>query len=236
MEQFDRTKRRIPPVRLATAVAALALMPLLAAPTARAQDQTAQVTTAAAPPAEPLETIQVTGSRINNADAASANPITVVGTEQIDRQQSTTVEDVLRKVPAVDFSGGATSGTANGGLGASEVSLRNLTPQRTLILVNGVRFPFTDNQASADAVDMNNIPVPMIDHIDILRDGASSIYGADAIAGVINVVTKQHFEGVEVGSSFGESSYGDAQRYEVLFDGWRQLRPRQHPHQRRIFA
>ena len=205
------TRQRL---RLRTSAAVAGLLTAFVAPTAFAQDAAPPPPPAAAAP-ENLKTIEVTGSRITNSDAAAANPITVVGAADIANEQSNTIEDVLRKIPSVDFTGGITQQSNNGGFGASEIGLRNLTPQRTLVLVNGQRFPFTDTQGSADAVDFNNIPVEMIDHVDILRDGASSIYGADAIAGVINIITKQHFNGVEVGGGYGESSYGDATRYNV---------------------
>ena len=91
----------------------------------------------------------------------------------------------------------------------------NLGPARTLVLVNGLRFPFTDTQGAVAAVDFNNIPTSMIDHIEILRDGASSIYGADAIAGVVNVITKQNFNGFEVDGSVGQTSYNDGTQYST---------------------
>jgi len=184
-------------------VVMLAIPPLMLAATAYAQS------------APPAETIEVTGSRIKNTDAESANPITVVTSEDIARSASTTVEEILRKLPAVDFAGAATVNSNNGGLGASQVSLRNLGPQRTLILLNGQRFVMTDAQGTADAVDLNNIPVSMIDHIEVLRDGASSIYGADAIGGVINIITKQHYNGVEIGGGVGMTSYGDGLKHNV---------------------
>ncbi|HEV2675974.1 MAG TPA: TonB-dependent receptor, partial [Aliidongia sp.] len=161
------------------------------------------------------ETIEVTGSRIKNTDAASANPITVVTSEQINKTEAVTVEQFLRKLPDIDFTGGISQNDNNGGYGASNLGLRNLGPQRTLILVNGQRFIFTDSNASANAVDLNNIPTSMVDRIEILRDGASSAYGADAVGGVINIITKQHFSGVEVGGGVGETSYGDGVRYNV---------------------
>jgi len=161
------------------------------------------------------ETIEVTGSRIKNADAASANPITVVTSEDIAKTEAVTVEQFLRKLPDVDFTGGLSQNDNNGGYGASNLGLRNLGPQRTLILVNGQRFVNTDSNASATAVDLNNIPTSMIDRIEILRDGASSAYGADAVGGVINIITKQHYNGVEAGGGVGETSYGDGLRYNV---------------------
>src|SRR5271167_1829511 len=165
--------------------------------------------------AQSVETIVVTGSRLETTDAASANPITIVTSEEIAKEAATTLEQVLMKLPFVDFNGGVTANSANGGHGASEVGLRNLGPQRTLILLNSQRFPFTDTQGTVDAVDLDNIPVSMIDHIEVLRDGASSIYGADAVGGVINIITKQHADGVEIGGSVGETSYGDGLRHSV---------------------
>src|SRR5579871_1827299 len=106
MQHVYRGYRR-PPARLMSAVATVALMTASAAYAQAPAPSTAEV------PPEQLETVQVTGSRILNSDAASANPITVVGQEQMQQEQSTTVEQILRKVPAVDFSGGATAGTSN---------------------------------------------------------------------------------------------------------------------------
>jgi outer membrane receptor protein involved in Fe transport len=174
--------------------------------TAVAQDQPSAA-------AAPTEEIVVTGSRIRTSDVTSANPLTVVTAAQIQQTEAVTVEQYLRKLPEIDFSGGISSNDNNGGNGASEIGLKNLGPQRTLVLVDGLRFPYTNSGGSVDAVDFNNIPVSMIDHIEILRDGASSIYGADAIAGVINVITKKNFNGFEVDGSVGETSYGDGTNY-----------------------
>jgi iron complex outermembrane recepter protein len=197
------------PVRLAGSVAVVALTPWLAALPAMGQAaQTAQ--------AAPLtETIEVTGSRIKNSDAASANPITVVSSDDIAKTSATTAEEILKKLPAVDFVGGVSSAQTNGGNGDSVVGLRNLGAERTLVLINGLRMVATDNGASVANVDLNNIPVQMIDHIDVLRDGASSIYGADAIAGVINIVLKKHFNGIEFDGNFGISDKSDGMTYGV---------------------
>jgi outer membrane cobalamin receptor len=197
--------------RLSGTVAVLALLPVFAAVPALAQTAPDQV----AQSAPQTETIEVTGSRLKTSDAASANPITVVSAEDIAKTSATTVEEVLMKLPSVDFTAGFTANSSNGGVGASQASLRNLGPVRTLILLNGQRFPLTDVQQATNSVDLGNIPVSMIDHIEVLRDGASSIYGADAIGGVINIITKQHFNGVEIGGGVGETSYGDGLRHNV---------------------
>jgi hypothetical protein len=121
--------------RLRGSVAALVLLGLLPIVPAMAQDvpQVAQTS-------PQTETIEVTGSRIKNTDAQSANPITVVTSEEINKTEATTVEQFLRKLPDVDFTGGLNQNDNNGGYGASNLGLRNLGPQRTLILVNGQRF------------------------------------------------------------------------------------------------
>ena len=187
---------------------ALGAVPALAQNANPGTDQSAQA-------APQTETIQVTGTRIRNTDAQAANPITVVSSEDIAKEKATTVEDILKKLPSVDFSGGLSANSNNGGAGASAIGLRNLQPARTLILVNGYRFPFTDTEGAATAVDLNSIPVQMIDHVEILRDGAASIYGADALAGVVNIITKQHYNGVEIHGSVGETSYGDGLTYSA---------------------
>ncbi len=193
------------------AVIAAVVSTLAVQGTAVAQDQPADQPGAG----QQLEEVVVTGSRIRNSDVASANPLTVVTASQIQQTEAVDLAQYLQKLPDVDFNGASNANSNNGGLGAAQISLRNLGPERTLVLVNGQRFPYTDNQGSNDSVDTNNIPVPMIDHIDILRDGASSLYGADAIGGVVNIITKQNFSGLETGGSVGESSYGDALRYQA---------------------
>jgi len=189
-------------------VSLVALMALGAVPALAQETQTGQA-------APQTETIQVTGTRIKNTDAQAANPITVVSSEDIAKEKATTVEDILKKLPSIDFSAGISSNSNNGGDGASEIGLRNLGPTRTLVLVNGYRFVNTDTEGSSTAVDLNSIPVQMIDHIEVLRDGAASIYGADAIAGVVNIITKQHYNGVEIHGDVGETSYGDGLTYGV---------------------
>jgi len=185
-------------------------MPVLASVPAFAQtaDQSAQGS-------PPTETIQVTGTRIRNTDAQAANPITVISSEDIAKEKATTVEDILKKLPSLDFSLGINANSNNGGDGASEIGLRNLGPTRTLVLVNGYRFVNTDTEGASTAVDLNSIPVQMIDHVEVLRDGAASIYGADAIGGVVNLITKQHYNGVEIHGSVGETSYADGLNYSV---------------------
>ncbi len=206
---------------LAGSVALVALLPVLAVGPAFAQDAQTQVAQQAPQQAQQpkaqTQVIEVTGTRIKTADVdvKSANPVTVIGAEEISRQRASTVEDILRKQPALDFTGGITANTNNGGVGASNIGLRNLGPTRTLILVNGQRFVNTDTGGAASAVDLNNIPASFIDTIEILRDGAGSIYGADAIAGVVNIKLKKNFEGIQLDAGIGSTDKSDGTTYNT---------------------
>jgi iron complex outermembrane receptor protein len=167
--------------------------------------------------AEVLQEVVVTGSRIaGNPDAASSNPLTVVGATTLENSNSLDLESVLAQLPSVGSDGlnNAVSGNS-GGNGFEFVDLRNLGPQRTLVLVDGQRFVSSANSGAFAGVDFNNIPTEFVDHVEILRDGASPVYGSDAVAGVINIITKQHFDGIRIDASAGETSKGDKQTFSV---------------------
>lgn len=156
------------------------------------------------------ETIEVTGSRLTPTNAASDNPITVVTSEDIARSSATTIEDVLQKLPSAGTSG-IYGTTNNGGEGISCTDLRNLGTSRVLVLVNGRRFVHS-GIFGVDCVDLNNIPLGLIDRIEVLKDGASSVYGADAVSGVINIILKKNYSGNEVDIDAGISGHGDDQQ------------------------
>jgi len=163
----------------------------------------------------PVPEVTITGSAIRgNPDAASARPVTIITAEQIAKTNTVRLEQLLLKLPSVG-SQGTTGNQNNGGYGTSNIDLRNLGSQRTLVLVDGKRFVGTDYEASAVAVDMNAIPVDMIERIEVLRDAASPIYGSDAIAGVINVITKRNFSGVVTTGGVGVSGEGDKTTYDI---------------------
>ncbi|MCH9691287.1 MAG: TonB-dependent receptor [Gammaproteobacteria bacterium] len=158
-----------------------------------------------------VEEIVVTGSRIQrDTDANSATPISVFDAEQLKQSGQTTLEDFLQEIPSV--TGGQLGSTVNNGNpGLATVSLRGLGAERTLILLNGRRL--SSAGTSTGTVDLNTIPTSIIERIEVLRDGASTIYGSDAIAGVINIITKQNFEGAEIQIDAGSSSKNDGQQY-----------------------
>jgi len=153
-----------------------------------------------------LDRIEVTGSRIRSVDVETSQPILVLKREDIQKQGVTSVADVLTRISA----NGAGSNTTfnNGGDGSATVSLRNLGAARTLVLVNGRRWV----SGLTGSVDLNTIPAAVIERIEILKDGASSIYGSDAVAGVVNIITRTDFEGAEVNAYVGQYGQGDGQR------------------------
>lgn len=148
--------------------------------------------------------IVVTGSRINRPDLASSTPVTVVSGEQLRISGTTSVENYLREIPQAVAAIG--SNTNNGNPGVATVSLRNLGETRTLVLVDGRRFvPFD----STGVVDLNMIPAAMTERVEVLTGGASTVYGSDAIAGVVNFILKRNFEGLEADGQVGITERGD---------------------------
>lgn len=174
----------------------------------------AMAVSAQAQQAPATETVVVTGSRIPTTNATSASPISVATSQQIQLTNAFQIEDVLAKMVGPDNTNGTAKTTNNGGEGASNFGLRNLGPSRTLILVDGQRLiPTTNSNATTTVPDLNALPVTMVDRIEVLRDGASSIYGADAIGGVVNIITKKDFEGFRIDSMIGTSEHGGDDRY-----------------------
>ncbi|MCR9258187.1 MAG: TonB-dependent receptor [Pseudomonadaceae bacterium] len=166
--------------------------------------------------AEVVEEIVVTGSRIKRSDFTSSSPITVISGQSILESGFSNLGEALRNQAVAGTAGFNQSSILSGG-GASSVDLRNLGQSRVLILVNGKRVASFADALANQAVDLSFVPTAMIDRVDILRDGASAIYGSDAISGVVNVILKERFEGVEVGASSGISGEGDGEQYNADF-------------------
>jgi outer membrane receptor protein involved in Fe transport len=137
---------------------------------------------------EALEEITVTGSRIKRADLDSASPVTVLSRDDILTQGITDVGNLIQKMPSMSGSPIGTT-TNNGGNGAVLIDLRGMGTDRTVTLVNGQRV--------VDGGDFQTIPSTMIDRVEVLKDGASAVYGADAVAGVVNIITRKDFNGIE---------------------------------------
>ena len=140
------------------------------------------------------EELIVTGSRIRRKDLTTPAPVTVVTREQFESSGRMTIGDYLQTMPeqgnAPNFQLN-TGGINYGADGATRINLRSLGVQRTLVLVNGRRVVPGGLGASA-AVDLNTIPTEAVDRIEVLKDGASAIYGSDAIAGVVNIITRRN--------------------------------------------
>ncbi|MEX2962898.1 TonB-dependent receptor plug domain-containing protein [Microbulbifer sp. TYP-18] len=161
--------------------------------------------------AQEVEEVVVTGTRIQRpTDANSATPISVFDAAALEASGQTTLEDFLQEIPSM--TGGQLGASVNNGNpGLATVSLRGLGSSRTLILLNGRRL--SSSGSATGVVDLNTIPTTAIERIEVLRDGASTIYGSDAIAGVINIITKQNFEGAEVFFDAGTAEKGDGNEY-----------------------
>ena len=156
-----------------------------------------------------LAEVIVTGTRLSVAQSDSTAPITVLDRRDIDRGGADSAAKVLRALP---MNTGSPVGTNlnNGGDGSARVDLRGLGSQRTLVLLNGRRFP--NGGVGGDAsVDLNTLPVSWIERIEVLASGASAVYGADAVGGVVNVITRTDVEGAEFGGGWTITERGDGE-------------------------
>jgi iron complex outermembrane receptor protein len=163
-----------------------------------------------------LDRVQVTGSRISRTDIEGALPVTVIDREQIEFSGQTSVADLLRDTP-FNSAGSFRPQSGSTGQASSQVNLRGLGSQRTLILIDGKRAPVAPNLGQGQ--DLRNIPLAAVERIEILSDGASAIYGSDAIGGVVNIVTRKDFTGVELnwGTSDPKREGGDRNEASALF-------------------
>lgn len=188
--------------------AILLALPLAALPAAAQQrtDTTGTVT-------QTLDQINVTGTHLRRVDAETASPVIVIDRQRIEDSGQNTLGQLLQRMPAM---AGFMPGPAfNSGFshGRALVSLRNLGAERTLVLVNGHRMAGpASSVASAPGVDVNAIPVAMVERVEVLTDGASSVYGSDAIGGVVNIILKDKYDGFAATVDYGQSTHGDANR------------------------
>ncbi|QNP41793.1 TonB-dependent receptor domain-containing protein [Lysobacter solisilvae (ex Woo and Kim 2020)] len=179
---------------------------------AAAQDAPAP---AAEQKATTLDTITVTGSRIKRTDIETASPVFQIDRQAIDATGAQTIGAFIQSVPSmagaatnpsVNNGGSGPGGPNPSGTGAATISLRGLTEVRTLILVNGRRIVTSD---------VNSIPMAMVERVEILKDGASAIYGSDAVGGVVNFIMRRNFEGSQVTVDYGISGQDDGERYGI---------------------
>jgi len=187
---------------------------------------------AATEDARQLDRVEVTGSRIKRAEIEGQTPVQTITRQQIDQSGLTSIGDVLQQLTA---SGSALNTKFNSsgnfgfppdgggvGAGATTVDLRHLGAKRVLVLVDGIRWV---NESSASGVggvvDLNTIPLAIVERIDVLEDGASAIYGSDAIAGVVNIITKRSADGAHLHLGWGQNEEGDGDTHdaELSFGG-----------------
>lgn len=203
-------------VKLGRGVAPIALIAALVPAPAFAQDTSAPQTAEPAPLAaeqdQTGEDIVVTGSLLRRTDTETPSPVTILTSDTLAKAGITTASDAIRSISA-DSAGSIGTGFQTGfSAGGSAVSLRGLGVSSTLVLVDGLRstnFPINDDGKNA-YVDLNSIPFSLIERIEVLKDGASSTYGADAIGGVVNLILKKQFVGVDGLVEAGVAERGDA--------------------------
>lgn len=163
-----------------------------------------------------MERIAITGSRIQREEMASTAPMTVFTAQDIEKTGATSVEVLLQRMTAsAGFAGNQTNAYwTEGGYGSTQVNLRGLGVNRTLVLLNGRRMLNSGTGANS-SVDLNTIPISVVERIEVLKDGASAIYGADAVAGVVNIITRQQIEGVEFQARTGITEQNDGGQYKL---------------------
>ena len=165
------------------------------------------------------ERVEVTGSSIKRIDAETGSPLQVLTRDDIQHLAPQNTEELLRSISATNSVGNVVTATGAGATtgGISSVSLRGLGAQRTLVLVNGRRlssFGGVAGTGEASSIDVNSIPVAAIERVEVLKDGASAIYGSDAIAGVINFILRSDYQGLLAEGQYGQTTHaGDGRSY-----------------------
>ncbi|WP_374579858.1 TonB-dependent receptor [Pseudoduganella sp.] len=154
--------------------------------------------------AQEIQRVEITGSSLKRVDSETALPVQVLSKAEITRTGATSTQELLNSVSALSSAGGTNNATGAGSstYGLSSISLRGLGDERTLVLVNGRRLAAFAGGGGA-AVNVNVIPLAAIERVEVLKDGASGVYGSDAVAGVVNFILSKSFEGIEVGAGYG---------------------------------
>lgn len=158
--------------------------------------------------------IEVTGSAIKRVQAEGPAPVEIYNKKDIERTGATTIAELVKSIASLDIDDqGELTGNSPSGSGTTNLQIRGLSERNLLVLLNGRRLPVNalhDGSGAGAAVDVNTIPLSAIERVEILKDGGSAIYGADAVAGVINFITKKNYAGFEARVGFGISSRGDS--------------------------
>lgn len=197
-------------------VATAQMMPAaMVRPVPSAAPQAAAASESEEAAAEPQEDIIVTGSRIQrSAQTDSPTPVVGIGVEDIQSSGATELSEILLDYPAVTTDSNLTNTIDNiNAAGLSTVDLRSLGADRTLTLIDGRRT--VSNRLTRNTVSLSTIPTMFVNNVEIITGGASAIYGSDAVAGVVNIITRKSYDGLKVGGRVGISDQGDSQRYNI---------------------
>jgi iron complex outermembrane receptor protein len=218
MNQQTRQIKKIKPVPkkiTAATWSALSVMAMLSLPVQNALAQSDIAATA-------IQKVEITGSSIKRIDAETALPVQILTRDSIEKSGVTTASELLGKISAstAALTDGA-SFSDNGGTqrGFNGANLRGIGVSSTLILLNGRRLANFASPGAASGVDLNSIPAAAIQRVEVLKDGASAIYGADAIGGVINFITRADYQGAEVAAYYGDTQHGGAGKKIVSVSG-----------------
>jgi len=185
-----------------------------------AQAALAQTEPLAPPPDAKLDRVVITGSSIKRIEGENALPVQVITREDIDKSGATTAAELVKSISAntAPLSDGASiTNVTNGQRGFNGANLRGIGVSSTLVLLNGRRLANFATPGDNAGVDLNNIPAAAIDRVEVLKDGASAIYGTDAIGGVINFITKKNYQGIDVSSYAANTQEGGAGKRTLTF-------------------
>lgn len=191
------TRPSLKQLLLSTTLLGLASAPLIAVAPAAAQE---------APQAQEGDVVVVTGTRITTPGVESSSPIQTIDSDELARQQPVDVEDVLRDMP--QFLPGNGGQVNNGSAGVSTVDLRGLTTPRTLPLIDGKRMVGFDQNG---LFDVTAVPLALLERVDVVTGGASAVYGSDAIAGVVNFILNDDFQGAQLDATYSFTDHGDGE-------------------------
>ncbi|HEY0595663.1 TonB-dependent receptor domain-containing protein [Sphingopyxis sp.] len=194
--QYSKLKLGVAPLVMSVA---LVSAPAFAQDTAAADEATGETSE-----------IVVTGTLVRNPNLTTSSPVNVTSSDEIELRQVNVAEDILRDVPGVAANIGSSVNNGNGG--ASFVDLRGLGPSRNIVLLDSQRIAPANLNGN---VDLNNIPLALIERVDVLTGGASTTYGADAVSGVVNFITKRDFAGVDLSSSYQITERGDGRIFRA---------------------
>jgi iron complex outermembrane receptor protein len=165
-----------------------------------------------------LEQVIVTGSRIPQPNLEGTSPVSLITSQEVALQGTQQVEDLVNNMPQVFAAQGGNY--SNGATGTAQVNLRGLQPARTMVLVNGRRMVAGSPRIGGESPDLNQIPAPLIERVEVLTGGASAVYGSDAVAGVVNFIMKDDFEGVQLDGNYSFYNHENDNDIASVVDYW----------------